>query len=84
VTFLGRHLYELREVVGTRAALADLLGVGLPTLRSWETGARWPSRAGLRLVWLAYRLCFEPGLLEDWIALVERHRERTSREAEKE
>jgi hypothetical protein len=29
-------------------------------------------------------LCFEPGLLKDWIALVERHRERTRGEAEKE
>lgn len=46
---------EIREVrdylVMTQGALADFLGVGLPTISSWETGRSHPSALVSELLW---------------------------------
>jgi DNA-binding transcriptional regulator YiaG len=47
-TILGTNLYYYRQKLGLdQVSMADLLGIGRPTLSNWETGVGFPTIAGL-------------------------------------
>lgn len=45
----------------SRPRMAALLGASEHAVRAWETGARRPSGAARRLIWLIYLMLREPG-----------------------
>ena len=54
-------ILALRRRLGcSRGHLAAMLGVPLGTLRRWEEGARQPSGAAKRVIWLLHGLLCEP------------------------
>jgi len=51
--------------LGVQEAFADLLGIGLSTLRSWEQRKREPSGAARMLIAIAIK---HPGVLQEAVA----------------
>jgi len=60
------EIAKVRETLSlTQEAFADLLGIKVATLRSWEQGKREPSGAARMLITIALR---HPGVLEEMLA----------------
>jgi len=54
-----------RDLRWSRSTLAAILGVPRDSLRRWETGARNPSGAARRLIWLIHLLASQPEKMRD-------------------
>jgi DNA-binding transcriptional regulator YiaG len=59
-----------RRLRWSRGQMAAMLGISIWTLRRWEEGARNPSRAARRLIWIVEGLLFKPERFRDPMGMI--------------